>query len=533
MASLLHIIDEEGLKNHPNLKFDPQNASAHLQFDHPKFQELKEGLTPEQIEILENVTQVDGFEVDGSDQIEDDIELIDPMTGEVEKDNPSEFSLDELGFIDPANLRKITLEAFDNHQLQHVQGLIQERYAELTEKGAELFHKRMISRLEANNVNALLGGRLYDNVVMESFTQMPTVVNYNVVMEEIDSGKAALAAGGAIIGVTILYKLVKWFLNSWNKNAVASGSIGANVKAIQERKDRLKNATDVVATAQQAFENAAKKLKDDVNNNKMSNRDNNKFAAIVKRIGSAENLKDNSASKEFLEALANENVRVNLAPQFSNLWLSIITNSAVQVGTGLQVNADFVSKMQAAVNACQSICNAAQAKIENISNTGANQAVDSDKDQTYQQAVQVIKAFAGACGYNLNESNFSSSAPEFSAFITTQVVAKLDKEVPEQTTQANITIFNEETFAVISDEFIKQVEAFGDTLKSTAGNGLFKKDKVNVGDAVQRDSRLTEYEKAASHFRGAMNVMRGVLAIRNNVGRGLVAMNSAYDFLGK
>ena len=89
MPSLFHIIDEESLSKNPNLKFDPQNPSAHLQIDHPKFQELKEGLTPEQIEILETVTQVDGFEVDEDNRVsdDDDLELVDPMTGELEKFN--------------------------------------------------------------------------------------------------------------------------------------------------------------------------------------------------------------------------------------------------------------------------------------------------------------------------------------------------------------------------------------------------------------------------------------------------------------
>lgn len=532
MASLLHVLDDESLSKNPNLKFDPQNPSAHLAFDHPKFQELKEGLTPEQIEILETVTQVDGFEVDGTDRVsdEDDMEFVDPETGEKIKMGDGEFTLDELGFVDPANLKKITFEAFNTQQLDHVNGLIHDRYNELETKERELLGSGYVSRMQASTINTLLGGQLYDNVVMESFTAYPTKVNYNVVMEEIDAGKAALAAGGAIVGVTILYKLVKWFLNSWNKNAVASGAIGANVKAIQERKDRLRNASDVVATAKTAFQKAQKQLQDA---DKMNGKDNRKLAEIVKRIGSADNLKDNAASKQFLEALANEQVRINLGNHYSNLWASILTNSSVAVGSGLQVNADFVTKMQGAVNACQQIANAAQSKIENIESTAANQTVDSDKDQAYRDSVNAIKAFAQACGYQLNEANFSSSAPEFAAHVANQVVGKIDKEVPEQTTQANITIFNEDTFAVVSDAFIKQVEDFGEALKKTSGEGRKATDRVNVGEKVQRDSRLTEYDKAAGYFRGAMHVMRAILAIRNNVGRGLVAMNQAYDFIGE
>lgn len=542
MPSLFHVIDEESLSKNPNLKFDPQNPSAHLQSEHPKFQELKEGLTPEQIEILETVSQVDGFDVEEENRVsdDDDLELVDPMTGELEKFNADEYTLDELGFIDPTHLKKITMEAFNTERLDHINGLIQDRYNELNAKGAELFHKRLISRLEANNVNALLGGTLYDNVVMESFTQYPTVVNYNVVMEEIDAGKAALAAGGAIIGVTILYKLVRWCLNAWNKNAVASGAIGANIKAIQERKDRLENAADVIKTAQDAFVKAQDKFKKDVKDSPaMTAKEEKKFRDLISKINKPENISDDNTAKEFLKAFADAKARDNLVPIYSNLWVSILTNSGVSVGSGtVQVNQDFVTKMIAAMNACQSICNAAQAKLENIRDTAANATVDSDKDQTYQQGVQAIKVFATACGFTLNEANFNSSAPEFGNHVINQITAKVDKEIPEKPTQANFSMFTEETFAVITDEFIKQVDDFGETLKDLAGSEGYlkgrigkKESKVDVGDGVQKDSRLTEYNKASMYFRGAMNVLRAIHSIRNNVGRGLVAINNGYDFL--
>lgn len=542
MPSLFHVIDEDSLSKNPNLKFDPQNPSAHLAPEHPKFQELKEGLTPEQIEILETVTQVDGFDVDEDKRVDDgeDMEFIDPDTGEVEKYNNDEFTLDELGFIDPTHLKKITMEAFNTERLDHINSLIQDRYNELNAKGAELFHKRLISRLEANNVNSLLGGTLYDNVIMESFTQYPTVVNYNVVMEEIEAGKAALAAGGAIIGVTILYKLVKWCLNAWNKNAVASGAIGDNIKAIQERKDRLENATDVINTAKSAFAQAQAKFNKDVKDSPaMTAKEEKKFRELLSKINKPENISDDNTAKEFLKAFADAKARSNLAPIYSNLWVSILTSSGVSVGSGtMQINQDFVTKMVAAMNACQSICNAAQAKLENIRDTATNATVDSDKDQTYQQGVQAIKAFAAACGFTLNEANFNSSAPEFGNHVVTQITAKVDKEIPEKPTQANFSMFTEETFAVITDEFMKQVNDFGETLKDLAGkDGKFgtnwgkTESKVDVGAGVQKDSRLTEYNKASMYFRGAMNTLRAIHAIRNNVGRGLVAINNGYDFL--
>ena len=309
---------------------------------------------------------------------------------------------------------------------------------------------------------------------------------------------------------------------------------------MQERKDRLENAGDVIKTAQEAFAKAQAKFATATKEGEgISKKEEKKYRDLISKINKPENLTDNDTAKEFLKALADVKARANLAPVYSNLWVSILTSSGVSVGSGtMQVNQDFVTKMIGAMNACQSICNAAQAKLENIRDTAANAAVDSDKDQTYTQGVQAIKVFAAACGFTLNEANFNSSAPEFGNHVITQITAKVDKDMPEKPTQANFSMFNEDTFSVITEEFTKQVEAFGKTLTELAGSEGYlkgtigkKESKVDVGAGVQKDSRLTEYNKASMHFRGAMNVLRAIHSIRNNVGRGLVAINDGYDFL--
>ena len=535
MASLFHELDTASLEKDPNLKFDPQNPSGHLNDEHPTFQQLKEGLTPEQIEILENVTQVDGFEVDETIDADADVEFVDPETGEIEKDD-DEFTLDELGFIDPSNLRTITMEAFCSLRLEHVNEMIKERYNELAHKRNQIAYNGFIGRLEANNVNDLLGGQLYDNVVMESFTNMPTKVNFNLVMEEIDAGKAALAAGGAIVGAALLYKLVKWYLNAWNKNSVANGSIGNNVKAIQERKDRLKNADNIINVAKESFS----KAKADYDKAKAENIKDSELAKALSSVTDLEQLNNQAKASEVVAAIVDANAKTNLTPHYSNLWNSLIAHQAVNINGGqLNVNQDFITKLQQAAQACQEIANTAKAKIEDIQTTAANLTVNSSGDDVYKKAIGVIAEFAKVCGFNMNTGNFNSSSSEFSQHIMSNVTAKLNTPVPDKAYNAAVEIFSEDTFAVISDEFTKDIEAFGESLKTaTEGKkeGILRKrsgeNSVNTGDAVQKDSRLNEYNKAATNFRGAMNVMRGIHSIRNNVGRGLNALSTALNIKG-
>lgn len=536
MPSLFHQLDTETLEQNPNLKFDPQNPSGHLNDKHPTFQQLKEGLTPTQVEILENVTQVDGFDIDEETIPEDNMEMIDPETGEAITGD-DEFTLDDLGFIDPNNLRSITFEAFNTERLDHVNTMIQERYQELSSKRDQLARTGFVSKLEANNINGLLGGQLYDNVIMESFTSSPTKVNFNLVMEEVSAGQAALAAGGAIVGATILYKLVKWCLNAWNKNAVANGSIGQNVQNIQERKDRLRNGDNVIEVAQQAFNDASTKFKNET-------KDNSNDSAIAKALGKVSDvsqLNNQAKASEFLAEIVDANAKANLAPIYSNLWASLVTNQAVQINGGsLAVTKDFIAKMQSAAQACQEIANASSAKLEDIKTTATNATVNSSSDDTYTKAIGVIAEFAKVCAFNLPTDNFNAGASEFATHVMNNVVGKLNTPVPDKAYNAAVEIFSAETFAVISDEFMKDIEEFGKTLESTGNGkkGMFGTDigstkgSVNVGDDVQRDSRLKEYNKAATNFRGAMNVMRAIHAIRNNVGKGLDSLAKALAVTG-
>lgn len=523
MANLLSILDTDGLK-HPNLKFDPQNPAAHLPHNHPDFKKMREGLSPEQLEILDNSTNVAGFNIDELDD-EEELSLVDPETG-LDVELSFEVSLEELGLVDPAKLKTLTMEAFMcTGKYSRVLELLKERHDEVLHQFYSLGQAQLIDRMQADNVNAALGGTLGDSVIMESFTQMPSKNNFSVVMEQLDNNKTALAVGGAIVSATIVYALIRWFTNMWNKNSGASKSIVDNVRVFAQRKDTLKNAPETIDMAKKAFAEVTRKMKDESKSQVL----NLEVRQAIRAIKDAEELTDKKKADEFLKDAINANIAMELQRVYSNLWASIITGRPVETGNAsINVNADFFNRMRSAALACQEICNIADAKLEAIKNTPAASTVSSDTDKDYQGAINKIAEFAKVCGHGLDTREFASGSAAFSTHVLNSVVSRVDTVLPRELMNFNIDFINENTFDVVNDDFLDRVTDFGKTLEELTGEkktfGRGTKDAVNVGDAAQRDSRVREYNKAAGNFRGAMNVMRSILAIRNNIGNGMNAI---------
>jgi len=539
MASLLHIVDTDSLEKDPNLKFDPQNASAFLNNDHPKFQELKEGLTPEQIEILENVTQVDGFELKDHDEkiLNGDEEFIDPDTGEKIKLDDTDLTLDDLGFVDPSKLRTLTLEAFYHFEAYELQQKISGAYGELSTLSKELARTGYVSRLQADNINGLLGGGLYDNVVMESFTKLPTKTNFNLVMEEVDHAKAALAAGAGVVGAAVLYKLIKWFLNSWNKNAVASGSIAGNIKNMQERAERLKNSTDIINTANTALAQTIQDLKN-------SGELNNSLKPFLTKLQGMQNVSDQNQAMQLMGELEKAVSIKALKPYYSNMWLSISTGQQVQVGSGSFIaNQAFFAAIPLVIGACKELQNIVNSQVENIRTTGADKAIQ-DKDTEYKKALDSFKQFGGIVGYTQQSDNVFEYCNGMMNHILQNIVAPLSdsfiiKDVPNA---QKMQVVNAEAWNNVDDDYEKEVSDFQESITSLNGKegkaGVFgigakaaQPDKVQQGNDVQKDSRIAEYEKITQAFRGSMCVMRALLAVRNNLGKGLSALNKETEKL--
>lgn len=550
MASLLHIIDEKTLKTDPNLKFDPQNAAAFLNKDHPNFKDFQNGLTPEQLELIHNVSSVDGLGInEDEDEIDPDehLDLINPDTGEsIHYDD--EYSLEELGFVDPTKLRNITMEAFNAEQLHHVNQVVHERYHELTAMRKQLLRTGHVSRLQADNIHAMLGNTLYDNVVMESFTQLPTKVNFNLVMEELTAGQTAMAVGGAITGMAIVYKLVKWCLNSWNKNSVASGSIASNIKNIQERGDRLKNAPDIINNSKKALDETIASLQKATANSSDGVKSNalREYLATLNRIKN-QNIGDANAAMAMVNQITQIRASIDMQGIYSNMWLSISTTKGVSLASGSNFIADtnFWNEIEKLIANMSALMEFLDGRAQAFINVGADKSI-TEADAEYKKHLDAIKVFGGRCGFNNTSEDFYEYCNGLSNHILEFISKPLGAEFKIEATPsaAGVGQINPRAFAGIDDDYLKDVNHFADEVKQlseskkeikvlgvTAKQG--QQDQVNKGEDVQRDSRVREYELLIKAFRGHMSIMRGLHDIRNNLGRGLVKLNNAANGVDK
>lgn len=513
MASLLHIVDIEGLEKNPNLKFDPQNAASFLDPEHPGFKEMALGLTPEQIEVLQSTTQVAGYDdpYEGEDVLHGGETFLDPDTGEEIKLNDSDITFDDIGFVDPEKLRSITLEAFHNPRFYGLDKSINTKRRELESLRLHLESRGLISNLDAQNVNNALGGLLFGNVIMESFTKQPTKCNFKVVMEEVSHAQTALAAGGAIVGATILYKLVKWFLNSWNRNGGAGSSIAQNIQAIRDRGPMLKAQDNVVKTANIALNKAS--------------------ADFKKELGNLSEVTDIQQAIKIVERVEKE----ALKNTFSNLWLSIATSSTVNVagGTFQANNAFFKQVIPSAIDACLNLQNVINNQVEIIRTSSADKTIQP-KDDDYNRALESFKAFGKACGYTVESNDIYEYATGLMRHISDNIVKVFGdvKQITKVPSADSVGIIEPDAFNKVDDNYLKTVSSFKDEIQGlqnvggTLGlnNGM---DKTKEGKAVQRSSKVSEYEKLSKAFRAEMCILRGILNIRNNIGKGLNALNTS------
>lgn len=534
MTSLLHIVDTDSVQKDPNLDFDPQNPSAFLaagNTNHPEYKELIEGLTPEQQEILSNVSGVAG---EDEDIVEDDnFTVVNPETGEEEELPELKTSLlEDIGFVDPDNMKKITLEAFYDHSMLRAFNTCMEAHNSVDLMHQHLRSKGFVSRSDADQLNALTGGAIGDNIAMESFTKIPTKTNFSLVMEESNGAKIALQAGAAIAGGVIIYKLIKWFLNSWNKNGVASESIRDNIARISQRKDRIKNADNIIAVANSSLQKTIQEFADS------DDLEDRNLLIYLRKLQANGQLKDPAEALKALEKVNEARAIRNMQPIYSNLWASISGEDVKIGGVSFKVTEALFKAIPDLISECTKLQGVVNNQTEAIATSGGDAAIP-DRSAEYMKALETFRNFGKLLAYENNSKEIHVYTQGLMQHVQSNITAPLGyeyiiKSIPKA---EGLAIIDPLAWRGITDEYAKTVVEFDKDIKDLNGDketvtilGKIKNEKtvgVDNKAAVQKDSRIREYEKLVQAFRAAMMMMRVLLALRNNIGKGLNALDSA------
>lgn len=505
---------------------------------------LKEGLTPEQQELLESIVDYDGSEEDELEQSlnDNDFIIFDPETGEeIKCDN--DF---DSGLVNPKHMAKLELESFGNHQLQHYRSTINERLREIRQTLKRIHDKGTVNKQDALDADTLLYNTLRDRVILESFTRIDSKTNYRLIMEEIATKENAIVAAGAVVGLAILYKFLKWLLSGWGDNDSAMGSIGKHSSSVNDSINRVKNLDDVVVKSIETLREvkkrggAAKSLADD----KDAKLDQNKSKEVSehnKRLQKyAESLPDDD--KGVLDYWFANNVLKK--PTMGYLFLSFISRRELTCTIG-GVNTKFefwkmfkengegslghaISVSLGIIDICKNVLD----EIETIDDT-----TKLNVDQTpFQNLAKAINSLAKNCGYTSKEA---SANPEGfrtfigqltdSKFVIEQGFIKID-EIQPIDHQLITTILGQVDTDTQKDaeEMLKKVE------KLKGGrNSPNSKNRLTTGSEQHQRDKVDAFDLAVKGFEMACNVLYIALTIRNNLGGGIALLDAQFKELTK
>lgn len=390
---------------------------------------------------------------------------------------------------------------------------------ETKETSLNNFMRRHRSNLDIGLINkdfakgyAVVMGHPLQTVRMESFTNDLTGTNYSIAMEEMTQQQMALAAGGAILGIGLVYKMIQWFAKALNKNSLATGSISQNFGAYFQRKELLKNGKYELAIAKDTINDTVKKLVDDYNSN-------------IKNVGESPALLKQAFAQSDAEgvfnALTSMEVKKSLKGKMTPFIKMLIEG---------KVNAEWWSNL----NKITKECIDAQTKVGSaIEFMMDNRRISDDKPQTVQfdflatlpKLLQPLGITVGGNGfipYDKGSNNFEESINSFNTIADQQlfILVEGDPDIEQSQLNGNNSLkdIDVETFNNFSDSYINSLvdnaKDIEELAKKFHGDGEIKDntDKIEIANKRERIKVLVKEFKLIS------SILRFVIRVRNQLG---------------
>lgn len=367
---------------------------------------------------------------------------------------------------------------------------------------------------------AVVMGHPLQNVRMESFTSELTGTNYKIAMEEMTQQQMALAAGGAIIGVGLVYKMIQWFARALNKNTMATASIGQNFSAYFERKEMLRNVKPELAMSKETINDTVDKLMKD-------------YQTRIPNIGDAPaklkaalandspevafNILTSTEMKAKMKGKYTPFIKMLIEGKVAKDWwgnLNTLTKDAIDAQTTVGSAIEFILR--------------GDRRIE----TDKPQPVDFKFLTTLEKLTTPLGLTTGPNGFikynpaqanadNLPGGNYEECVNSFISICDSQLLmnANGEAEFNEDLAKTNsLAEINVEPFNNFTDEYINKLienaKHIEELAKKTHGEQEIKDktDKVEVANKRNRVKLLVKEFKLIS------NLLRFVIRIRNQLG---------------
>ena len=368
------------------------------------------------------------------------------------------------------------------------------------------------------------------NLRMESFTDEPSPTNYTVAMEEMTGAQMAMAAGGALVGLGIIYKMIQWFSRALNKNGAATNSISQNFKEASERKQRIaaagdqhKISRDMINQTVKDFTESFKAVKVQGEGDEVYDFKIETLKQVQSSVGTGDEVDTNSLFDGLVKLYMADGMKNNLNPftrtmiegRISKEWwtnLSVFTASAIEMQRDSIAEINNISRFVKLPETSKFIDFKIIDQLEGLL-TVFDSEIKLPKRTTLKNGssnhVEVIEAFV------------ASYHKIFSKLI-------LDKNlIIKSESYTSFTEVETEAFAKFTEDYLKEIENEGKQLQTQLDNVYGKGKNESSLNEQDLDTKRQRIDEMVREFKSISNLLRFTIAVRNALGKLSIALNVA------
>lgn len=490
--------------------------------------------------IIDEVVGVDGDEEEAEkEELENEREMktlfeslyeIDPDTKEVFVKGSAydlkKWEDDMVCFVFGDPERVVAMEAAISpaeHRLTQAYNRIEQKrtaLAQVMRRHAIELKAKTISKAFAKDFQAVMGFPI-PNVRMESFTTEPSTTNYTIAMEEMTGAQMAMAAGGALVGIGIVYKMIQWFAKTLNRNGDATNSIGQNIRECLDRRERIKNAAYNLEISKNEINQVLDTIKNDIGIDKINEADKG-LGALKAELSSqsAEQIYD-SLSKLYLtgslKGQMTKFMQLLIEGKLSQQWWNNLTTISEQATQAQIKLGGYIQEIAAAPKLPENKPDPVDFKF-----------LDNLKVLLNEMGIN-----EGFTPYNATENNAKTCMESFvSAYQTvfTPIVGNVQLDPTKDVTNS-FEHLDLKAFEKFTPEYIQNLLDVGKAIESEVkqAHGETEKDVKDKTNNQDKDAKRQRLNLLVQEFKAISNLLRFVINVRNQLGKLAVAQGKATE----
>jgi hypothetical protein len=490
--------------------------------------------------IIDEVAGVDGDEEEAEkEELENEREMktlfeslyeIDPDTKEVFVKGSAydlkKWEDDMVCFVFGDPERVVAMEAAISpaeHRLTQAYNRIEQKrtaLAQVMHRHAIELKAKTISKAFAKDFQAVMGFPI-PNVRMESFTTEPSTTNYTIAMEEMTGAQMAMAAGGALVGIGIIYKMIQWFAKTLNKNGDATNSIGQNIRACLDRRERIKNAAYNLEISKNEINQVLDTIKNDIGVDKINEAD--------KGLGALKAGLSNQSAEQVYNALSQVYLTGSLKGQLTKFMQLLIEGKLNQQWWNtLTTISEQATQAQIKLGGYIKEIAAAAKLPENKPDP-----VDFKFLEGLTVILNQLEIKEGFTPYNASDNNAKTCMESFvSAYQTvfTPIVGNTELDPTKDVTNS-FEHLDLKAFEKFTPEYINNLLDVGKAIEQEVkqAHGETEKDVKDKTNNQDKDAKRQRLNLLVQEFKAISNLLRFVINVRNQLGKLAVAQGKATE----